>query len=132
MPLNGIDCSFLDGWATTTAAAAAAVVVVVAVTGTIRVVIPCVAPPFCAAALTSSSVTLPCGPPPFRVEISTLSSLARRRVAGGARTLAPRDSERNAGGAPRCALVVSPGGVGGGGGGRAGPFSPSSQMTRSV
>src|SRR2546426_2651714 len=112
MPLNGIDCSFLDGWATTTAAA-----VVVAVTGTIRVVIPCVAPPFCAAALTSSSVTLPCGPPPFRVEISTLSSLARRRVAGGARTPGPRDPERNAGGAPRCALVVSPRGVGGGGGG---------------
>src|SRR5712691_4732853 len=95
MPLNGIDCSFLDGWATTTAAAA----VVVAVTGTIRVVVPCVAPPFCAAALTSSSVTLPCGPPPFRVEISTLSSLAIRRVAGVARTLAPGDSERYVGGA---------------------------------
>src|SRR5438445_6366255 len=77
MPLRGMACSFLDGWVTTAE---------VAVTGAIRVVTPCV--PLCAADLTSSSVTLPCGPPPFRVEISTLSSLARRRVAGVARTRA--------------------------------------------
>src|SRR2546426_9684235 len=76
MPLRGMACSFLEGCVTTAE---------VAVTGTIRVA-PCA--PLCAADLTSSSVTLPCGPPPFRVEISTLSSLARRRVAGVARTRA--------------------------------------------